>query len=474
MRKLKTLSIMLITLSMLLLSACGGAGGTTEGAKQPEKQEAQSQGNEEKKEETKKEEPSAVQEPEKKELPAFDMGGEPVKFMAWGGLPKEGESNAGDERLKRMKEMEKKYNTKIEWIVVPWGEGQSKIAAGALSGEAPADFVLMNMYLAFPSLAEKGYLRTVDDVFNFDDPKWPSSLRRSGAYKDKVYGVVENIDSGAGMYYNRTMLKKLGLTDPHDLVKKDEWNWDHFKEMAKKATQDLNGDGKIDQWGIVSYAPIFSRQAIYSNNGSIVETKDDKLTFTMGEPNAMEALRFVYDLFATDKVIMPNKNGSMADYEDTQAMFNTGKALFVTGEIWEAWGRKDMADEFGYVYFPKGPKGTDYASPNPGMAMWFMPANVKKAKEKAQIYEDWILWDKLKDNQRESNESVFQTPEDVDAAMDIPTKNITLYHDGIGDVGKMYNEAIVSFTKGKDTPESAVEKMKKPAQNIIDSVVNTK
>ncbi|MCE5171465.1 hypothetical protein LQV63_19375 [Paenibacillus profundus] len=93
-----------------------------------------------------------------------------------------------------------------------------------------------------------------------------------------------------------------------------------------------------------------------------------------------------------------------------------------------------------------------------------MPVNVKKAKEKAQIFEDMVPWDSLEQFRQEEVEYSVQSPEDVEVALDLPNKIIPLYYDGIGDTGVKYNEAILSFVRGKDTPESAIEKIKKPAQ----------
>ncbi|MCE5171466.1 extracellular solute-binding protein [Paenibacillus profundus] len=316
MHKMKAFAIMLIALTMLPVTACSGSGGGTTSADPPkaeEKVEAKTEALDAKDQEKDKPEEQA-----KKELLAFDMGGEPVKFMTWGGPPEEGKTNQEDVRYKRMKEIEKKYNTKIEWVTVPWGEGASKIAAAGLSGEPAADFLILDLYLAYPSLAQQGYLRPVDDLINLDDTKWPKKIKEFSSFGGKIYGLVENVGAGAGLYYNRTLLKREGLEAPHELIKKGEWTWDKYLEMAKKATKDLNGDGAIDQWGIVSYAPVHARQLVYSNNGNIVEDKDGKLNFGLGDPNSMEALRFLYDLHNTHKVVMPNKNGNFEDYNETR------------------------------------------------------------------------------------------------------------------------------------------------------------
>lgn len=474
MHKLKAFALFALVLAFVFVTACSSGSGT--GEKSPNEAQPEANGGTKEgdtKEGDKKAESEEPKEPEDK----IDLQGYTMKILVWGSGP-QGGTETGDLQIAREKELEAKYNVNIEWVAVPWGESVPKITAAGLSGEPAADIALLHNYWAFPSLAEQGYIRTIDDLLNFDDPKWPKRMKEFGSFNGKLYGMTPSVGSAYGLFYNRSMLKREGLPDPQELLKQDQWTWDKYLEIAKKTTKDTDGDGTIDQWGVVAYSPMHARPLIYSNNGKIVDVVDGKLTFTMGESNAMEALRFLYDMHNTHKVVMPNKTASYADYEESQKVFNSGKAAFVPGAEWEGGGRKDMEDEYGFVYFPKGPKASEYTNISDGFAMWFVMANSKHPKEVARIFDEMQLWDRLDQQTRDWLDTNFRTSADVDMVFEMAERVEPLYINGIGSgegsLGTKEGEAVKEITNLQVAPESAVEKIKKPMQELLDSVMNKK
>ncbi len=72
-----------------------------------------------------------------------------------------------------------------------------------------------------------------------------------------------------GIFYNRTLLNKLGIKSPQDYVKENNWNWDTFTQVAKDANKDTNNDGKLDTWGLTSAG--FMDNALVSNETSLYQ-----------------------------------------------------------------------------------------------------------------------------------------------------------------------------------------------------------
>jgi len=471
MRKLKTLASILLVFAFIFVTACSGSGTNdkkdtgSESTKETPKEETP-------KEETPKEEP-------KKEEPKYDLGGREIRILmddaeqrGLGG-PTAG-TKIGDERLAQQKLVEEKYNVKIVYEPHGYGEVSEKLVKAGLSGEPVADVVAMDKYFAIP-LIKQGLLRSVDDLFDFNDPKWPKGIKSWGEWDGKQYGFADYINQGNGIYYNKTLFKREGLPDPHELVKEDKWNWDSFLDIAKKATKDTDGDGNIDQWGFANHAPIVSRLFMYSNDGKLIDKRDGKWVFTGDEPNAMEAMRFLYDLVNTYKVMMPNKKGDFGDWYDQQDVFHAGKAAMITGELWEAGGREKMTDEFGFVYFPKGPKATQYENSLENFTEYFIPANVKQPEVVAKIWEELVLWDKTRDIRKEFNERHLQDPESVESALNVadwadPAPFAGVGNPGIG--GGYLTPAVYGFVRNGGTPESEFEKIKQPIQKILDDILN--
>ena len=46
------------------------------------------------------------------------------------------------------------------------------------------------------------------------------------------------------MFYNKDMFEEAGITKVPE-------TWEELREAAKKLTQDKNGDGETDQWGMM-------------------------------------------------------------------------------------------------------------------------------------------------------------------------------------------------------------------------------
>lgn len=73
-----------------------------------------------------------------------------------------------------------------------------------------------------------------------------------------------------------------------------EWTWKDFVEIARKLTQDLNGDGRIDRFGFCMdywYGPLFTW--VWSNGGTLISPDGKRVVLDVP---AVEALQFVADL----------------------------------------------------------------------------------------------------------------------------------------------------------------------------------
>jgi len=468
MKKMKAIALLLVAFTLIFVAACSSSKTETPNSGENAQTEKPDDTKEEPKEDP-KEEPK--QEPEQ---PAIDMKGEKFTILTW---VKEdeptGETEQGQKRLEQQQAIEKKYNVKIEWKVVPWGEPNNMIAKAGLAGEPVADITLMDLYFAYP-LISQGLLRPVDEFFDFNDPKWPKGIQNFGKINGKMYGFKDFINLGAGIYYNKTLFKKEGLPDLHELEDSGQWTWDKFLEIAKKATKDTNGDGAIDQWGLTNHAGILSRLLVSANGGKIVDYKDGKYVFAGGEPKALEAIHFLNELYNKSKVAAPNKSGDFNDYTDSQKLFSDGKAAMITGELWEGKERKDMTDEQGFVSFPKGPSaGDDYSNAIENFTMYYMPANAKHPKEAAIIWQELILWDQLEANKK----ALFEDQKLADEADVNSMMKATEYAQPVfvpGDAGAAFYGVTQNGVAMKGVnPETEIEKIKQRAQADIDKQLNS-
>ncbi|MDR9855718.1 extracellular solute-binding protein [Paenibacillus sp. VCA1] len=449
------LSILMIF--TLLFTACGGGSKPT-AADTDTKTAEEQQPKEETADQTKEEEKAS--EPEK---PTIDMKGKPVRVVSWGYAGGEAGTEAGDKRIELEKELEKKYNTKFQFSQIPWDGIQDKVTASIMAGEPIADVFLLDRYRAIPTMVQKDFLMPVDDVLDIDSGKWPKNLREMGGFGGKVYGFATSLGGGGGIYYNRKILKNEGLPDPQELDEKGEWNWDTFLDIAKKATKDTNGDGKIDQYGLALSHKNFVPAIIASNNADVTKEENGTLTFDGDSPNAMEALHFVSDLYNVHKVVKPNQSGNWDDYITS---FNQGNIAMRYGEGWEGGGIKEnLGKDYGFTYIPKGPKATDYANVTTP-SFWFVPKGANP--DAVRIYAEYIFGYMPPEGevdeyveQQFADEKSLQVYEDLGNIM--KPKN----YEGIPNFGDKINDAWAQITAGKESPETAMKKVRPVLEGLL-------
>lgn len=111
---------------------------------------------------------------------------------------------------------------------------------------------------------------------------------RSG-YDGKLYGLPWGPADKITMF-NMDIFDKAGLAYP-----KKGWTFDDMVALGKKLTQDFNGDGIIDQWGLKCLAQweAFSN-FVYQNGARYVNRETNKVAIT--EPEFTSVMQFIADL----------------------------------------------------------------------------------------------------------------------------------------------------------------------------------
>jgi len=190
---------------------------------------------------------------------------------------------------------------KIVYEPIP-GNYKVKLTAMLSAGTAP-DIFYIDVNWA-EELFKKGVIQPLDifiKKYGLDLDDFYPSLIDAFKYKGRIYGIAKDFSTLA-LFYNKRMFDEVGLKYPDS-----SWTWEDLLNAAKKLTRDTDGDGKIDVWGLALYPNAFNRVIpfIFQAGGKIV---NDDLTTALGEPKAVEGMRFYFDLHNKYKVAVSPKD----------------------------------------------------------------------------------------------------------------------------------------------------------------------
>lgn len=208
---------------------------------------------------------------------------------------------------------------------------------------------------SFPSMIVRGLVQPWDDYIDLDDPIWEESGSLEEMDKMKWDGKYYNLSFRSHvlgvLFYNKRLIDEAGLDDPAELQAAGEWTWEVFEDYLNELTYDMDGDGIIDQYGMVNTGdfPI----ALFATTGELpIEYKDGKFINNMKSKKVKDAADFLYR--------MVNGNPRVLNLGDPTSLFLNAKAAFVyTNDYrgYEDYSKLWDTDGVGIVPLPLYKKG---------------------------------------------------------------------------------------------------------------------
>ena len=408
----------------------------------------------------------------------YNFGGRTITYSAWWELrPDPGASVEMERQARRVAEVEKKYNVKINYVNIPWGEYLARYVTTVMAGDSMGDIVTVEANWFYPTLLLNNFCTNLSQlgVFDFTAEKFQRETVEFGTYRGDVYAYdVGRLYPRGVLYWNKSMFAREGLPDIYELFFNYKWTWDKMLEFAKALTKDIDGDGIIDQWGIGGAAQRLERAFVISNNAHYIDISDkDNPKFALTHPNAIEALQAHQDFILKHQVVSMTPEGAPWDY-NVQS-FIEGRLGMLVGQIWKIDRiKEDMKDEYGIVLFPMGPKAKEYASELTGHLVKTIPITVKNPKEVA-IVEDAITEphpDEGPDDWREYYELRVADEESIKTVELIWDKRLSVFNlqwaFGIDDVFYTIESEVMT---GNKTPTAAVQEYAQEAQTRINDAL---
>lgn len=290
----------------------------------------------------------------------FSFFGGYEEWKLWQRMAKEFEAENPDIRMKLLYWPGPNYEDKVKLVMA--------------AGNAPDVFSAQDE--PFPAYCKLGqyedltpYLARYADEYS-PDKYFPTAFP-AFQYKGKQRALPWN-GGQLMVYYNRKLFREAGLPDPPP----KNWTIDQFTDYARKLTRDVDGDGRIDQFGyeisgswlysVVPYIWIFGEDVV----------DPEMQRCTLNTPRAIAAMQWLRDL-------RYKYHASPQAAEFTGA----GGAIFMTGKLgmeingpWRLPFMRETDVDWDIWHMPVGPTGERWTRGTwDGLAMY----HGSKVKEQA-------------------------------------------------------------------------------------------
>lgn len=259
---------------------------------------------------------------------------------------------------------EENPDIKVSVEVTPWDQYWTKLQAAATGG-GMADIFWMHPDQVFNFAEGDAMLDLTDYVKdnNVDLSKFPEYIVKGFEIDEKQLAIPKDY-STLGLWYNKDLFDKAGISYPDD-----SWTWDTWMEAAEKLT---NKDEGV--YGMV--APADGQNFWYNlvwQNGSDIISEDGK-KIMLNDPKTVEAIK--YGVSFIDKGYSP----TTSDFANTtpDQYFESGKAAMITAGSWMA--NEYLSIEGLNIDVAPMPKNVDRGSVSSGMG-YAIAANTKHPEE---------------------------------------------------------------------------------------------
>lgn len=179
---------------------------------------------------------------------------------------------------------------------VEWNAPPQLLAVRTAAGVAP-DIISMDPVGFLILGGQNGLLRDLSHLVwrDLEDPHdIPPAVYDSVSIDGRILALPQRISTYV-LFYNQDHFDQVGLALPPYDWYDSSWNWDRYRDAARLLTRDTNGDGETNIFGLQSNFPTRFYPWVFMAGGNVFN--EDYSDFVLDQPEGMEAVDFVRDLF---------------------------------------------------------------------------------------------------------------------------------------------------------------------------------
>jgi multiple sugar transport system substrate-binding protein len=275
--------------------------------------------------------------------------------------------------------MRKHPHIKVKFYPTTGQRYEERVQTEMLAGEAPDVLWWQDEY--FPGMAQAGQFLDITpfiEAENYDLSDFFELSIKEFSFKGRQYGLPQAWGASI-IFYNKDLFEKYGVE-----YNDDTWDWDAFIDACKRLTRDIDGDGKVDMFGIqaintsfYAFIPIWAAGAEVLN--------EDKTRCIINTPEARTAFRWWAERWTKHKIQIESfaeAGGGVVSLPD-QAFAEGKVAMYETGAFFAHSLRSFTKFRWGIAYMPicpfTGKRSTRYYGD--GYAIWSKSKHPKEAWE---------------------------------------------------------------------------------------------
>lgn len=295
----------------------------------------------------------------------YDFGGKTIIIDGMAG-PDASKSKAETAHAEVFEKIEA-MNCKVKFVKRTFSETKQQTVLNVMSDTYFADIVMGPQhgvvgYLTSDLLYDMSKIKTMDLSQGYMNVATGVEAFRLGSGIWAVNYPYELAQLGNYVYYNKRIMKEVMGDEnyPYKLMDKGEWNISNLRTISKKATKELDGDGKMtsaDQWGLLfsDYGTAGFGAVLQANRALMIKNVNGMLSYNMEDGKCIPAINLGMELFVNDKACLSVANNNA---------FTSGHGLFMGGAFATTCSMiADMKDDFGILPFPLGEGQTEYSVP---------------------------------------------------------------------------------------------------------------
>ncbi len=246
--------------------------------------------------------------------------------------------------------------------ITTWADIYNEVQALILAGDNAYDIYFAEAWSSLPFMTD-GYAADLwKTELQLDMPWWDAGAIETLSIGDHLYRINGDLhlmysEASWIFYVNKQMLENYDLESPYTLVREDKWTLDKAGEMIEAATQDLNGDGKMntdDQFGLTTHNNCVCTFVIGGGQSLLTKNADNI-------PEWTPLSEVIYDISAKVREVVFDLNHTYIENVTPTGTrdvgivghFMEGGDLFLCEVLGHAKTLRSMDNDFGILPIPK-------------------------------------------------------------------------------------------------------------------------